>query len=130
MRRSSDRAATEPLVALVAVVTVCAGLGLYAGVLGGEIPAPGKPDVAGTTLDRVHSSLATVGVVHLPASHGAAATAAPDGWKLNVTIRTGEITRQFGPAPPPGARTARRRIAVERRPSRIRPATLAVAVWR
>lgn len=59
---SDDRAAVEPLAALVAVLAVGAALGLYTVALDDATPESERP-VAEATLDRVEPTIATGGVV-------------------------------------------------------------------
>jgi hypothetical protein len=133
MRRSSDSGQTEPLAALVALAAVCLGVTLYAGVLDGAVrESPETRDVAGTTLDRVHRTVATAGVIDAGGIADATATGlgGPPGWQVNATLRSPSFEWQYGSAPPPEADRASRRVAVDRGNGRIRSGVLRVAVWR
>ncbi|MFD1570560.1 DUF7285 family protein [Halorubrum laminariae] len=59
---TADRAAVEPIAALVAVVAVGAALGLYVTAIDGATPEHERP-VAEATLDRVEPALTVGGVV-------------------------------------------------------------------
>ncbi|WP_435074969.1 DUF7285 family protein [Halorubrum sp. HHNYT27] len=59
---TGDRAAVEPLAALVAVLVVGAALGLYVGVLGDATAGQHRPG-AEATLDRVERTATVGGVV-------------------------------------------------------------------
>jgi len=133
MRRSSGSGQTEPLAALVALAAVSLGVTLYAGVL--DTTAQGSAqirDVDETTLDRVHRTIATAGVVDLVGVAGATAAGvgAPPGWQVNATLRSGPIEWRYGSDPPPDADRARMRVAVDHGNGTIRSGLLRVAVWR
>ena len=129
MSRSSDRATTEPLAALVAVFAVSTGLALYAGILDASLTqAAGEQDLATPTADAVERELTTAGVVdpgRVPASLGAV----PDGYEANVTVRADQRWTA-GPAPPADADTDRRTVSVALGPATVRRGTLRVCVWR
>ncbi|OYR58544.1 DUF7285 family protein [Halorubrum halodurans] len=60
----ADRAAVEPLVALVAVLAIGAGLGLYVTALDGATPEPEDPvDGADAVLDRIERDATVGGIV-------------------------------------------------------------------
>lgn len=61
-RRTTDRAAVEPVAALVALVAVGAALGLYTVALDDAAPDRDR-DLATTTLDRIEREAAVGGVV-------------------------------------------------------------------
>ncbi|MDS0281148.1 DUF7285 family protein [Haloarcula onubensis] len=129
MSRSSARAATEPLAALVAVVAVSAGLALYAGALDeGLAAATGERDVAGPTADAVERRLTTGGVVD-PARVSDSLSAIPSGYEGNVTLRA-ERQWSAGPTPPASADTDERTVSVALGPATVRRGRLRVAVWR
>jgi len=129
MSRSSARAATEPLAALVAVVAVSTGLALYAGVLEDSIDrATGERDVAGPTADAVERRLTSGGIVD-PDRVSGALSAVPAGYEGNVTL-TAERRWTVGPSPPPSADTDERTVSVALGPATVRRGRLRVAVWR
>lgn len=128
MSFSSDRAATEPLAALVAVVAVAAGLALYAGVLDDALAsASGERNVARPTGDAVERRLSTAGVV-LPDRVDDALGAVPTGYEGNVTLSAGERWC-VGPSPPADATHNRRPVSVQVAPASVRRGTLRVSVW-
>lgn len=129
MSRSSDRAAIEPIAALVAVFAVSVGLALYAGVVEDALgTAGGTQNRAAPTADAVERHLASAGVVH-PERIEDAGRAIPTGYEGNVTLRTGSRWTA-GPTPPPRADTETRVVSVRVRPGAIRRGSLSVAVWR
>ena len=129
MSRSSARAATEPLAALVAVFAVSAGLALYAGALNDTLAGVGSDrDVAGPTADAVERRVTTGGVVD-PARVSEALTAVPSGYEGNVTLRA-EREWSAGPTPPASADTDNRTDSVALGPATVRRGRLRVAVWR
>ncbi len=129
MRRSSDRAQFEAVVALVAVLAVGTGLALYAETLSGVVPEDSERETAETALDRIHGELRVAGVVD-PDRLERARNAAPDGWQTNVTIRIRSRTWQHGPDPPGSAPRAARRVSVRVTPGDTDPARLTVVLWR
>lgn len=128
MRRSSGRGQFEPVVGLVAVLAVSAGLVAYADTLHRVLPDEIERETAETALDRVHDRLRIAGVA-VPDRLDRAPAAAPSGWRMNVTLRTREGTWERGPAPPDDALRARRRVSVRVAPGRLEPGRLRVAVW-
>lgn len=129
MSRSSARAATEPLAALVAVFAVSTGLALYAGILDDSLTqAADERDLATPTADAVERELTTAGVVD-PGRVPASLNAVPDGHQANVTVRADQRWTA-GPAPPADADTDRRTVSVALGPATVRRGTLRVRVWR
>jgi len=135
MSRSSERRAqVEPLPALVAVAVVCAGLGLYAGIVEDVRRTLGDRDRAGPTLDRCRAALERFGVLR-PSRLPAALRAGPAGWRLNVTLSAGDARWAGGPAPPsPGERAGgverASELASVAAGGRARPGRIRVVVWR
>jgi len=129
MRRSSDRAQFEAVVALVAVLAVGTGLTVYAETLSGVVPEDPERETAETALDRIHAELRVAGVVD-PDRLERAGNAAPGGWQTNVTIRTRGRTWQHGPGPPESAQRAARRVSVRVAQGDTDPARLTVVLWR
>ena len=129
MSRSSARAATEPLAALVAVFAVSAGLALYAGTLDDTLAGVGtERDVAGPTADAVERRVTTGGVVD-PELVPNSLEAIPSGYEGSVTLRA-ERQWSAGPTPPAGADTDTRTVSVALGPATVRRGRLRVAVWR
>jgi len=129
MSRSSDRAQTEPLAALVAVVMVSLGLGLYAGVLDTELPGQHDRHLAETTLSAVEDHLAPAGVVE-PVRTEDSPAAGPTGYETHVVVTTAGERWRAGPTPPENARRASERAAVRVGPGQVVTGTLRVVVWR
>lgn len=129
MRRSSARGQFEPLVALAAVLAISAGLVTYADVLDRTLPDEQSRETARTTLDAVHDRLTVAGVI-APDRLDRVTVAAPDGWRMNVTLRTREGYWQRGAEPPGGGLEATRRVSVRVGPSELRSGTLRVVIWR
>ncbi|QIO22230.1 hypothetical protein [Haloarcula sp. JP-L23] len=128
MSRSSDKGATEPLAALVAVFAVSTGLALYAGVLDGAlVSATGDRNVAAPTADSVEQRLSTAGVV-APDRVADALAVIPTGYEGNVTVRAGQRW-SVGPSPPVDTARARRTVSVRVAPATVRRGTLRVSVW-
>jgi len=129
MSRSSARAATEPLAALVAVFAVSTGLALYAGMLDGAVAeATGDRDVAGPTADAVERTITDAGIVD-PERVGDALDVVPAGYEANVTLRADQQW-SAGPTPPERADTDRRTVSVALGPATVRRGVLRVRVWR
>lgn len=129
MPRSSARRGQTELAALIAVLAVCLGLSLYAGVLDAALPESTAPTPARTAADRV-ADVARVGGVVRPGRLDRAAEAAPVGRRLNATLRAASRTWTAGPPVPDRATAATRRVSVRVAPGRVRPGRLRVAVWR
>jgi len=112
--RTESRAAVEPVAALVAVLVVGAGLGLYAVALDDAAPERERP-TAEATLDRIEPAVTTGGVVNPERLRGVgefrhAATVAIETDGETWTVRSGDEA--------PTAETARRTdgIAIAERP--------------
>jgi len=127
MSRSSatDRAAVEPLVALAGVVVVGLLLSAYAVGLERTTPPERERDLAESTLRAVVDEVRVNGVAEPDRVH---AGVGPPGYRVRVELRTGEGTWTDGPAAPPSARTATRRVSV-RVGDRVVPGRLRVEVW-
>jgi hypothetical protein len=128
MRHWSDRAQTEPLAALAAVLAVTAGLTIYAGTLDRAVSPASDRRIAETTLQRVTTTIESTGVTE-PSRLTAADDAIPDGWHGNVTLRTDDRRWANGPRPPSDSDSATRRLSVRVSPMEIRPGRLRVVVW-
>lgn len=117
----------EPLAALVALAAVALALSLYAGVL--EASLPGDSDrTAAVTADRALAAVAPDGVAR-PARLADALVVAPEGYRLNATLTTGDRRWTAGPDRPPDRDGQRRQVAVRPEPGRVRPGALRVVVW-
>lgn len=129
-RSSARRGQVEPVVALVALAVVCAGLSLYAGVLDGALVADDSPSAstARSVAERARAHLAPTGVAD-PRRLDGVSEAAPEGYRVNATLacRDGEWT--VGPGRPSTAPRAVQRVSVRIAPGRVRPCRLAVGVW-
>ena len=121
------RGQVEPTVALVATVSICLSLGLYAVAIDGAMPSAER-DLAPTTLDRVHNELRQGGVV-VPERRAIAHGAGPAGYQLNLTVRGGHQRWSEGPPPPGGGDRATRQVSVRTGDDRIRVGRLEVTVW-
>lgn len=129
MSRSSARAATEPLAALVAVFAVTAALALYAGTLDDTLASVGGDrNLATPAADAVERRVTTGGVVD-PQRVSDALAAVPSGYEGNVTLRA-ERQWSTGPTPPSRADTDSRTVSVALGPATVRRGRLTVAVWR
>ena len=125
-REATHRGQTTPIVALVALFAVCAGVSLYATTLLGVTPT------AEPTLERVYDAVNEGGVVSPP---GLSRTerVAPDGYRLAVTITTENGRWTTGPRPPAGSEgvdTATRPVAVSTAEGGVTWGRLRVRVWR
>ena len=129
MSRSSARAATEPLAALVAVFAVTAGLALYAGTLDDTLAgSTGDRDVATPAADAVERRLTSGGVVDPDRVDGSLAVL-PSGYEGSVVLQA-ERRWTEGPTPPAHAATDNRTVSVALGPATVRRGRLTVAVWR
>jgi len=128
MSRSSGRAQTEPLVALVAVVAVCLGLGLYVGVLDAELAPSSERNVAASAIEPVEDALAPSAVA-LPDRIDDGQANGPGGYRTNVTLTTEDDRWRAGPPAPANADSARKRLGVRVDPTQVRTGTLRVRVW-
>jgi hypothetical protein len=130
----SHRAQVEPLAALVAVFAVGAALTAYAGVLGATLSTSDR-DLAGPTVERVERAVGDESGVLAPDALDSGLRAGPDGYRLNLTLRTGGRTWHAGPVPPQrgdsadAADSVRRTVSVRIAPGRIRPGRLRAVVW-
>lgn len=129
MPHSSGRGATEPLAALVAVAAVCAGLSIYAGALDIPVSTPETAATAQRLLGQFHDRATAAGVLDPAALDAAVPGNRTGAGRVNVTLRSGDLTWRYGPAPPEGASAASRRVGVRHAPGRIRPGRLRVVVW-
>jgi len=124
------RASTQPLAALVAVLTVSVALSWYAVGLEGTIANSTGADrgIAKPTLDRVTEAVRAGGVVE-PENLSAGLEAGPDGYELNVTVSAGDRRWHAGPAAPETAESASRAVGVRTAPGEVDPGRIRVEVW-
>lgn len=128
MSRSSGRAQTEPLAALVAVVAVGMGLSLYVGVLDAELPGSSDRHPAESAIERVEAATAPSGVAR-PERIDDGRAAGPSGYRTNVTLTAADSRWRSGPDVPETADSAATRLGVRVAPSSVRTGTLRVRVW-
>lgn len=135
--RSPSRAQTEPFAALAAVFVVALALSVWAGAFEASLPGPVDRKVAEPTADRVERALTEGGVVRperlTRSGPGAVSSrpvnrAAPEGYRLNVTVLRDGDRQSVGPAAPSTADAATRRVSAGR-PGAVSPARLEVRVW-
>mgnify|MGYP006876369653 FL=1 len=131
-REATHRGQTTPIVALVALFAVCAGVSLYATTLLGVTPTGTGNALAEPTLERVYDAVNEGGGVSPP---GLSRTerVAPDGYRLAVTITTENGRWTTGPRPPAGSEgvdTATRPVAVSTAEGGVTWGRLRVRVWR
>jgi len=133
--RMSARAQTTPIVALVALFAVCAGLSLYATTLDSVTPAETENALAQPTLERVYDAVSDGGVVS-PVGLPRAKAAFPDGYRVAVEVTTPDGRWTTGRRPPTaGAQdvqidSASRPIGVETAEGDVVWGRLRVRVWR
>lgn len=148
--RDRSRAQTEPIAALVAVLAVGVGLGLYAGVAADATPEPRRSG-AEPAMERLSAVAVTDGTVD-PDAIPAPQTIAAGGQRARITVAYDGRVRRYGPAPPSDSRCssdersfarcpsltstpsddvdrATRPVAVRVRPGDRRPGRLVVEVW-
>lgn len=131
-----SRAQVSPTAALVAVAAIGIGLSIHATVLASVAPSP-EQDVAEPTLDRVSDAVSSADVVE-PERLDEAATAGPEGYDLQVSLRTNDRTWTAGAVPPQPeggesstrTETATRRVAIRTGPGSVVTGRLQVVVWR
>lgn len=126
------RAQTTPIVALVALFAVCAGVSLYATTLGTVMPTETENALADPTLDRVYDATSDGGAVS-PVALSRAEGVAPDGYRLAVAVTIEEGRWTDGSRPPPdddGVDTASRPVAVAMADGSVTWGRLRVWVWR
>jgi hypothetical protein len=129
MSRSSERRAqVEPLAALVAVAILGIGLGLYAGTVETATPPDRERTTAEAALVAVVSELRTGSVV-VPGRVEDTGAVAPEGYRMQVSVRAADRDWRDGPRPPTEAQTATRTLPVRVGPEAVVPGRLRVEVW-
>ncbi|AGN02037.1 hypothetical protein L593_10460 [Salinarchaeum sp. Harcht-Bsk1] len=126
---ADQRGQTEPIAALVALLAIAIGLGLYAGVAADQSPSRDGTN-AEATMQRVEAAILEDGVF---SDHGDRSVLPERFGRPGETVRI-EITDAdgfvwtLGPRAPPGAASASRPITLDWGRNRI-PAQLTVWVW-
>ena len=130
---AAERAQTSPIVALVALFAVCAGVSLYATTLGSVTPSETTNELAEPTLDRVYGDVHGGGVVS-PVSLVRADGVSPDGYRVAVVLTTQNARWTNGHRPPRTAGTdvdsATRPVSVAMGNGDVEWGQLRVWVWR
>ena len=130
---ATERGQTSPIVALVALFAVCAGLSLYATTLGAVTPSETTNELAEPTLDRVYEELQGGGVV-APTSLAQADRTGPDGYRTAVVLTTSDARWTNGHRPPRDAAidadSAARPVSVAMGDGDVEWGQLRVWVWR
>jgi len=129
---TTARGQTTPVVALVALFAVCAGISLYATVLVDVTPSGTGNAFAEPTLERVYDAASEGGVVS-PAALSRTERVAPDGYRLAVAVTTERGRWTNGNRPPSGVEgvdTAARPAAVSTADGEVIWGRLQVWVWR
>ena len=108
-----DRAAVEPVAALVGVLAVSAGLGLYVVALDAATPTPTERS-ADTTLDVIERELTVGGIVRPSRRHDLK-------WQTPVTVEIATDRRTWrvglgGATPSPTGELDPREVVIEARP--------------
>jgi hypothetical protein len=123
------RGQTEPIAALVALLAIAIGLGLYAGVAADQSPEREGTN-AESTMQRVEAAILEDGVF---SDHGDTSVL-PErferpGESVRIEITDAEgLVWSLGQRAPPGAESASRPITVDHGRNRI-PGQLTVWVW-
>jgi hypothetical protein len=131
---SRSRGQTTPIVALVALFAVCAGLSLYATTLD-SVTSPGTENaLAQPTLERVYDVVNDGGVVS-PMGLSRSRVAFPDGYRVSVEVTTPQDRWTTGHRPPPPepnvqVDSASRPVGVETADGDVVWGRLRVRVWR
>ena len=126
------RGQTTPVVALVALFAVCAGVSLYATTLVDVTPTGTGNALAEPTLDRVYDATSEGGVVS-PAELFRAERVGPDGYRVAVAVTADDDRWRAGDSPPAASDdvdTAARTVAVATADGRVVWGRLRVRVWR
>lgn len=127
-RWSASRGQVEPLAALVAVMAVCAGITMYAGVAV-EFTHQGEDrSVADPTLDRVSADFLTDGSID-PSEISDKSYLAPRDHKLAITVETPQRKWDCGKSAPSTAESASKPVSVQVDRGIIETGTLTVEVW-
>lgn len=145
----TNRAQTEPLAALVAVVAIAVGIGIYGVYIADVLPGESDDAVEEPTIERVWDEISATGVYPAADSpeQSISESALPRGKTVYVQITTAnESARQItvgeaiyhegatgtspGPNDPPEhGRAVTRPIPVRLAPGNVTGGTLRVVVW-
>ena len=133
---STRRGQTTPIVALVALFAVCAGVSLYATAVVDLTPSGTGNTLADPTLERVYDTTSE-GAVVSPTGLSRVGRVAPDGYRVAVVLTTerGRWTNGEQPPAEPAAGseridTATRPVAVSTVDGAVLWGHLRVWVWR
>ncbi|GAA0548770.1 hypothetical protein ABNG02_07255 [Halorubrum ejinorense] len=132
---TADRAAVEPLAALVAVSVVALALGLYAGALGDAGPDESRAD-AEAALDRAEREMSVGGVVEPSRMREFEAPGTATAVELEADGERWLAASSPRAPGPPAVRSsdavviAERRVTVRVAPGRNVRGTLRAVVWR
>ncbi|KOX95773.1 MULTISPECIES: hypothetical protein [Halorubrum] len=132
---AADRAAVEPVAALVAVIVVGLALGLYAGAFADAAP-DGNRASAAAALDRVEDAVTVGGVVDPERLRRAEAPGTATAIELEADGERWSAASGPEAPGPPGVRSpeavavAERRVTVRVAPGRNVRGTLRAVVWR
>lgn len=124
------RGQTEPIAALVAVLAIAIGLGLYAGVAANHSPSGDRTD-ADATLQRIEAATLEDGVWSRPTGDRRISTGRFErpGEAVRIEIGNGTgVLVAAGSRAPDSADRASRPVTLDRGHDRI-PARLTVWVW-
>lgn len=122
------RGQTEPIAALVALLAIAIGLGLYAGVAADQSPDGDRTD-AEATMQRVEAAILDDGVYHDESFVYEDRFARP-GETIQIRVNWSSTTATlYGPDPPADADVARRPITYSAYPGERSPAVLTIWVW-
>lgn len=125
---ADERGQAEPIAALVAVLAIAIGLGLYAGVAVEQSPRSSENATsAEATMQRITAGMLEDGVVHddgLPDRFARPG----DGVRVEIEWRGGGKTI-YGPEPPPDADVATRPVSYRPLPGEQYTTTVTVWVW-
>jgi hypothetical protein len=126
------RGQTTPVVALVALFAVCAGVSLYATTLVDVTPTGTGNALAEPTLERVYDAVSE-GAVVSPTGLSRTERVAPDGYRVAVAVTTENGRWTNGNRPPVQSEsvdTAARSVAVSTGEGDVVWGRLRVWVWR
>jgi hypothetical protein len=124
----SSRAQTEPIAALVAVLAIAIGLGLYAGVAADQRVEEDGTD-AEATMQRVSAGLLEDGVFADPGDRSLQPERfARPGERVRIELRWNGRLWTIGRRAPPGADAAWRPVTVQTADRRV-PGRMVVLVW-
>lgn len=125
---AARRGQTEPIAALVAVLAIAVGLGLYAGVAADRAPSREETN-AEATMQRVTAHALEDGVYRAETFANRDRYERPgETVHIRVDWSRGSFTTH-GPDPPADADVARRPITYRLESGAQRPAVLTVRVW-